>query len=181
MRRTLAVLQLVAVSVCGAGGVRAPQTPGISLCSVSNGDPCVHSCASGTYDLSSFAPTAAQGKPYWQVTDSESHAYFFKACGAVAAVTCQGTSTQAPVAIQTFSSPAPPSPFPSDSCVGLGDLSTASCAAAPSRCAKSCAHYIHIFTPPAARARIFACVCNSRSARCTLPPVAAATPATGRR
>ena len=72
------------------------------------------------------AATPAAG--FYHVTDSSQHDYYFDACGAITLVTCTGSATTSPAALQTWGSPAPQPPtFPQESCAGLGSFAAQSC------------------------------------------------------
>lgn len=96
--------------------------------------PCEHTCTDGiTVDLAPFkAHTPPQG--FYRYTDQEHQQdYYFDACGPIKAVSCTGSSTHTPAAIQTYGQPAPQPPtFPASSCAAIGSFTTQSCAAAGS-------------------------------------------------
>ena len=64
---------------------------------------------------------------YYHAKDNQQHDYYFDACGALSLVTCTGSQTQNPVAIQTWGSDVQPPTFPEESCAALGGMTTQSC------------------------------------------------------
>jgi len=94
---------------------------------------CKVTCDGASYNLAVFqkgsdASGTDPGAGYYAVTDSGGeHKFYFNGCGAVADLTCKDSKTQNTVAIQTWGTPFPTNPFPSDNCAGLGSLSQASC------------------------------------------------------
>jgi len=120
---------LLMLSLQLASGLQtARQLQTYSVCSPPDaGNPCVHTCPTGTFDMSGFkAATPAAG--FYHVTDSSQHDYYFDACGAITLVTCTGSATTSPAALQTWGSPAPQPPtFPQESCAGLGSFAAQSC------------------------------------------------------
>lgn len=121
---------MLAVLPLAAFGYQPGLQPSINdkgLCKLDTSG-CKLSCDGDVFDLSKFGGLLAEGTTFYHKQDSEQHDYYFGPCGVITGVTCTGTSAQSPVAVQTWGDPAPPPPdFPSDSCAGLGDLSSAIC------------------------------------------------------
>jgi len=106
-----------------------PPAPTAQACSAAGNSPCTQSCADGTYDLSGFQAQVPD-TGFFDVQDADQHHYYFDACGAVdpTQLTCVNDPTADPVAIQTYSTPAPKPPrFPSDGCASLGAEGTRVC------------------------------------------------------
>lgn len=91
---------------------------------------CQLTCGKAKFDLSEFKKTggAGIGAPnYYTWDDHQQHMFYFDGCGANLGLTCEDSTVQNPVAMQTWGDPEPAPPDFQNQCAGLGELSSAVC------------------------------------------------------